>query len=259
MRVIAALAGAMVLPASGIAIGQTPAPPAATAPSVQADTVDPNAIDALRRMSTYLSSLNSFELTSDASLEVVTDKDQKLQIGAKVHYKVKKPGIWIDFNSDLKDRQFFYDGKQFTIYSPKLNFYATTPAPATNREFLQSVYEHFGIKLPLADLFRWNDGDDSDIKAITSAFSVGTSNIDGVDTDHWAFRQGDYDWEIWIEKGDKPLPRQVSIIDRTAALRPGYSARLDWVVNPALSDQAFTYVPSANAKRIQLATFKEQQ
>ena len=77
------------------------------------------------------------------------------------------------------------------------------------------LYERTGIQLPLEDLFRWADQDHSDIDKLTSAFNVGTATIDGVATDHWAFRSADFDWEIWIEQGDRPVPRKYVLIDRT--------------------------------------------
>ena len=35
------------------------------------------------------------------------------------------------------------------------------------------------------------------------------ATIDGVATDHYAFREADVDWEVWIQKGDQPLPRKL--------------------------------------------------
>lgn len=235
---------------------------AAAVPTPSADDdnpVDPEAVAALKRMSQYLSGIKSFELTSDSSLDLVTLDNQKLQMDAVVHYKVAQPGIWVNYESDQKTRQYFYDGKNFTIYAPKLNFYASAPAPATNREFLKAIYDKFGISLPLEDLFRWNDGDDSDIAALTSAYSAGTATLNGVATDHWAFRQGDFDWEVWIEKGDRPLPRKLVIIDRTDPSMPGYIARLNWIVNPTLKQSDFTYAPNKEAMRIQLATLTKEE
>lgn len=219
-----------------------------------AEEVAPEAAAALKRMSDYLSKLNSFELTSDTTLDVVSVNNQRLQLDGKVHYKVKRPGIWIDLASDLKSRRYFYNGKEFTIFAPKLGFYATAPAPPTNREFLKAVYDQYGIELPLEDLFRWNDGDDSDLKALRSGYNVGTATLDGVVTDHWAFRQGDFDWEVWIDQGDKPLPRKLSIIDRTQPTQPGYTARLKWVLNPSLPDSDFTFTPGQGATKIRIAS-----
>lgn len=225
--------------------------------SAQADAVDPKAAEALKRMSEYLSTLKSFELTSNSTRDMVTADGQRVQIGAIVKYKAMRPGIAIDFDGDVRDRQYFYDGKTFTIYAPTLNYYAAAPAPSSNRAFLKSIYDRFGISLPLEDLFRWSDGDTSDLNALTSAFSVGTANIDGVLTDHWAFRQGDFDWEVWIEQGDRPLPRKLVIVDRTDPALPAYASRLTWTLNPPLTTKDFTFVPGATAMRIPLANLTE--
>lgn len=258
MRGLAWISCAAVLVFSTTASGQadksTNIQPTTTE-AVEPEIVAPEAVAALKAMSDYLRTLKSFGLTAHSSLDVVTVHDQRLQMDAVVQYKVMQPGIWINYDSDLKSRQFFYDGKNFTIYSPKLGFYASAPAPATNREFLKAIYDKFGISLPLEDLFRWNDGDDSDIQALTSGFSVGTAKIDGVPTEHWAFRQGDFDWEVWIEQGDRPIPRKLVIIDRTDPTMPTYTARLTWDLKAPITANDFTFVPDKDAKRIQLATF----
>src|SRR6201996_4938065 len=262
MRTLALVGGAAILmiamPASVHADSSPvvqPKPGEAVQPT-SAEVVQPEAAEALKRMSDFLGTLKTFELTSNSTRDIVTADGQRVQVGAVVKYKVIRPGIRIDFDGDIRDRQYFYDGKTFTIYAPKLNFYASAPAPPTNREFLKAIYDRFGISLPLEDLFRWNDGDKSDLEALTAGFSVGTANIDGVVTDHWAFRQGDFDWEVWIEQGDRPIPRKLVIIDRSDPTYPTYTANLTWVLNPSLPDSLFTFKPDANAQRIHLATFK---
>jgi hypothetical protein len=252
---LAFLAGVTMLALAAPVGAKTPA--AAPAPAAAAVAPDPEAIAALKKMSAYLTSLDSFELTSDATLDVVTVNDQRLQLDGQVHYKVKKPGIWIDFVSDIKSRRYYYDGKNFTIYAPSLGFYASMPAPPTNKEFLKAAYDKFGVSLPLEDLFRWADGDDSDLKALKVGFSVGTATLDGVETDHWAFREGDFDWEVWIDTGDKPLPRKLVIVDRTDPTMPAYTARLKWNVNPQLTDSDFIFTPGKDAIPIKLATVEE--
>jgi hypothetical protein len=171
---------------------------------------------------------------------------------------VRKPaGFVIDYVSDIKSRRFIYDGKDFTVYSPKLGYYSTVKAPATNREVLKTIYDKFGIALPLEDLLRWGDGSNDDrIKALRSAYNVGPATIDGVETDHYAFREDDVDWEVWIQQGDQPFPRKLVIIDRNDPAKPTFISRLQWQLNPAFSDADFAFVPDANAKKIQMATYK---
>jgi hypothetical protein len=220
----------------------------------QAD-VDPRAVEALKAMSAYLSSLQSFRLVSEGSLDVITSDDQKVQLDMVSTYQVKKPGIRIDWVSDQKNRQFYYDGKQFTLVAPTLGYYATVDAPPTNKEFLTALYDKTGVELPLADLFRWADEDHvDDIALLTSAFSVGTATIDGVATDHWAYRTDDYDWELWMEQGDRPLPRKFVLIDRTDPTLPAFTTRLTWQTNPNLDAAAFTYVPTGKEVAISFAS-----
>jgi hypothetical protein len=240
-------------PRSGVAMPQWASPD----PIVREGVIEDGAVEAIKDMSNYLMSLNTVAFTSQGSLDVVTNDGQRIQLDGITNYKVRKPGFVIDYRSDIKSRRFIYDGKNFTVYSPLLGYYSTVAAPGSNREVLDTIYNKYGIALPLEDLFRWGDGTNADrIQALKSAYEVGSATIDGVATDHFAFREADVDWEVWIQKGDQPLPRKFVIVDRTDPARPTFTARLNWQVNPAFTDADFTFVPDANAKQIQLATFK---
>jgi hypothetical protein len=255
MRVFALLLGCAAVLAGSPAYAQA----SAAATEAVAPDVDPRAVEALKAMSTYLSSLNSFRLVSEGSLDVITVDDQKVQLDMVTTYQVKRPGIRVDWVSDQKNRQFYYDGKSFTLVAPTLGYYSTIEAPPTNREFLTALKERTGIELPLADLFRWADADHADdIALLTSAFSVGTATLDGVATDHWAYRTDDYDWELWIEQGDRPIPRKFVLIDRTDPTLPAFTARLSWQTNPNLDPAVFTYVPTGKETAIQFAAATEE-
>lgn len=263
-----ALSIALLLAGSGVALAQDAAAPAQSQgrnaqfpdlpePDVIEGTVEPEAVDALRRMSAYLISFDTAQIVTESSLDAVTNDGQRIQMDGLTTYKVRKPnGFVIDYQSAMKARRFYYDGKTFTVFSPKLGFYAQAPAPATNREVLDQIYKRYGIALPLEDLFRWGDNEDR-IKALKSAYEVGPAVIDGVETNHYAFREETIDWEIWLEKGDRPIPRKLVIVDRTDPARPTFTSRLQWTVNPSFTDADFAFVPDADAKRILLATYKE--
>ena len=227
------------------------------APVSNTGTIDDNAIEALNEMSNFLMSAKTLALTSEATRDVVTNDGQRIQLEGVAKYKIRRPGFVIDYTSDIKDRSFIYDGKTFTVYSPKLGFYAQVPAPGTNREVLDTIYNKFGIALPLEDLFRWGDNGDQDrVKALRSAYEVGSATVRGVETDHYAFREDNVDWEIWIQKADPPLPLKISIVDRNDPAKPAFTSFLSWQVNPTFTDADFTFVPGPDAKRIELATYK---
>ena len=261
MRVFPLLLGcAVALTAWPAQAQSSPAPTAASEGLTpdQAD-VDPRAVEALKKMSAYLKSLNSFRMVSEGSLDVITTSDQKVQLDMVTTYQAAKPGnLRIDWVSDQKNRQFYYDGKHFTLVAPTMGYYATVDAPPTVREFLDALYDKTGVELPLADLFRWADEDHiDDIALLTAAFSVGTATLDGVATDHWAYRTNDFDFELWMEQGDRPLPVKYVLIDRTDPTLPAFTTYLRWQTNPTLDPTVFTYVPTGKETAITFASAQE--
>ena len=105
----------------------------------------------------------------------------------------------------------------------------------------------------MEDVFLWSDPKIKRAERLKSAYLVGPAIIDGFATDHYAFREADRDWEIWIERGERPFPRKLVITDRTDSAHPLYEARLTWNPTPTLVATDFTFRPSANAKAIHIA------
>ncbi|MGH6963581.1 MAG: DUF2092 domain-containing protein [Phenylobacterium sp.] len=241
--------------AIGVCIGLAFATPSLGAPPAAASTtaqkIDPAAVKALHDMSAYLQTLSTFKLLSQASLDVVNNDGQKLTLDGEGHYTVRKPNAFvIDIVSDSWNRQYVYDGAAFTLYAPKLGFYSSWPAPPTIQATIVDIGERFGISLPLDDLFRWSSPDGARADSLESGFLVGLETIDGVKTNHYAFREGKIDWQIWIQQGDQPLPRKVVIVDRRDPAEPAYTARLTWTLNPPLTNEDFVFRPGPDAKRI---------
>ena len=242
------------------AAGPIPKPvvPAAKPPAASG-TVEPGATQALERMSAYLMSLPTFEIKADTVRDLVTNDGQRLQVGGVSHFKVHRPnGFQIDVDTDFMSRRYYFDGKQFTVYAPKLDFYATVSAPPTIRETLGVLREKYAIEVPLEDLFLWNDAKINRVAQLKSGYLVGSAMIDGVATDHYAFRETDKDWEVWIDKGERPFPRKLVIVDRTDSAHPSYEARLTWNANPMLVATDFKFKPGADAKAIHIASLDKK-
>ncbi len=243
-------AGLLALPAAA----QTP-PPAAT-PEVVAEAdaeVDPASVEALGKMGAYLRTLQAFELKADITADEVTQEGRRLQIGSTATYRVRRPnGFTIDLASDRKVRKLIYDGKQLTLYAPKVGYYAQAAAPATIRATLDELNDRYDIDIPLEDLFHWGEpGDRSD--RLDRGFYVGPARLNGVETDQYAYSTGDLDWQIWIERGDKPVPRRIVIVSNFDPARPQFAADLSWNTRPAFQAADFTFTPPADAKTITFA------
>lgn len=224
--------------------------------------VDPKAIDALERMGAYLRERPQFTVRTKSETDYVLDTGQKATMAASGELRVKRPDkMRAHLTSDRKERDFVFDGKSFTVFSPKLGMYATIPAPGTLREVADMLVTDYGLQLPLVDLFRWGSGE-SDFDMITDAKYVGKTKIDGVEVDHYALRQPGVDWQIWIERGDRPLPRKLLLTTTDDEARPEYKLELAWDLDAKQPDSTFAFVaPKGSAKiaMVDLETMRAQQ
>jgi hypothetical protein len=222
---------------------------ASTVPVVTG-VIDSKAVDALRTMGAYLRTLKSFGVNVKGARDEVMSDGQKILISGTVNYLVRTPDRFrAEINTDRKQRTIYYDGKMLTLYAPRMHYYATVPAPPTVMQMLDTVRAKYGVELPIADLFLWGTPNDG-VKDLTQARYIGPSSVDGIDTDQYAFRQQGTDWQIWIEKGERPLPRRLVITSVDKPQEPQYFATLMWDLTPKTDDAAFTFVPPADAKKI---------
>jgi hypothetical protein len=215
--------------------------------------IDPGAMEALDKMGAYLRTLKSFQVRADITTDDVLDDGQTIQFSSKVDLVAERPNrMRTEVIDDDGHRFFFFDGKNFTIFGQVVNYYATVPAPATLSELAGDLDDKYGIELPLVDLFEWGTND-ANIKKIKAADDIGPSAVDGVTCEQYAFRQEGVDWQIWIQLGEFPLPRKLVIRTLTDDAKPQHSEILTWNLAPSFSENAFTFDPPPDARRITIA------
>ncbi|WP_432724066.1 DUF2092 domain-containing protein [Jeongeupia wiesaeckerbachi] len=231
--------------------------PVAAAPVVR----ETRAIDALQRMSKNLRSLERFEVTAHSDIDRLDDAGQLIKFSNDVTYKIALPNrLYASIVNGRADREMFYDGQQFTLYGKKLNYYATVKAPATVGELVATLDDKYGIELPLADLFLWGT-DQAPVSDIQAARYVGASIFGKQVCDQYAYRQGDVDWQLWISRGDKPLPCKLAIVDSSDAARPQAVMSYQWRPDARLAASTFKFTAPKNAHPIVLnaATAADKQ
>ncbi|WP_371835351.1 MULTISPECIES: DUF2092 domain-containing protein [Ochrobactrum] len=223
------------------------------------DRIEPASIQALENMGKHLQSLQKFSLNSQTSVDAVLDTDQKLEFGGEVSYEVERPNkLRIDLKTDVVQGEFIYNGTTLTYVSPSNNTYAQAPAPATIKETLEEAAQKYHLTFPLADLFAWGTPD-APIGEIAEGFHVGNAMVNGKPTDHWAYRTGDQDFEVWIASDGPPLPLKVSLVDRDDQTRPRMTAVLNWNETPDIQASAFEFTPPADAQKLRFLEEGNQQ
>ena len=251
-----ALVIAAFLGGSGMAVAEEQAAPAEAALNDAEERMI--ALEALNNMGSYLRSLDSFKVQAVISTDEVLENGQKIQFDKSVEVQAKKPaGLRADVTSPYGERSFYYDGKTFTLHTPGNKFYATIPLSGANAEFIEAVQSKTGVTLPLVDLFLWG-ADEGAGDAIESAIVVGYGNVNGVQCEHYAFRQEEVDWQICIQQGETPLPLKLVITSKNEEEQPQYVSVMKWDTAAAPDARVFSFSPQEGDTKISFNPVAEQ-
>jgi hypothetical protein len=220
--------------------------------------IDPQAVQALVKMSAYLRTLQGFQVDMQTQRDDVDVYGQLITLDGAATYKVRRPdGLTISMTTPTMTRRYVYDCKTVTVFDPNTGYFAKIAAPGTIRETLAMAADKYGVELPLADLFTWSEGDDR-TKALTAAHFIGKAEVNGQAANHYAFRQPGIDWQIWIADGDKPVPLRAVIVASDDPARPQFQADLTWDTNAQFAQAEFAFTPPANARQIQIHPLAER-
>jgi len=232
------------------------APSGATQPAPNA--IDQASIQALKDMGAYLQMLKRFRVSVELTGERVLADGQKLQHAATADMDVERPNrLRAKMHSARSQRQLFYDGKTVTLFTPAQKYYSTVEFSGTIGELIGRLREKYGVEVPLSDLFLWGTPA-APLDKIESAMNAGQDFIDGDLCDHYAFRQANADWQIWITTGSKPLPRKVVITNRADEARPQSVSLIDWNLKPGFKDSVFKFSPPKGVSKIEIVPVKSK-
>ena len=244
---------AMLIAAAPGIYAQTP--PASSAKPA-ANAVDPASIQALKDMGAYLQTLKRFRVSTELTGERVLRDGQKLQHSARADLDVARPSkLRARMSSAKIERELIYDGKTVTLYTPAQKYYSTIEFSEPIGQLIERLEERYGVEFPLADLFRWGTPA-APLDKIESAMYAGQDLVGKDLCDHYAFRQGTLDYQVWITTGAAPLPRKVVIINRGDEARPQSVSVITWALKAAVQDSVFSFKPPQGAKKVEIAQRK---
>jgi hypothetical protein len=221
-----------------------------------ASAVDPASVQALKDMGAFLQTLKRFSVSTEVTGERVLADGQKLQHTATAKIDVERPNrIRAVMRTATSEREIIYDGKTVTLYTPAQKYYSTVEFTENIGGLIDKLEERFGVEMPLSDLFLFGTPA-APLDKIESAMNAGQDFIDDDLCDHYAFRQGKIDWQIWISTGSKPLPRKVVITNRGDEARPQSVSLIDWNLKPTFKDSVFKFAPPKGATKVEIVPRK---
>jgi hypothetical protein len=241
--VVAALA---LAPLAG---AQEPAPGPPPAPLPR--NIEARAEQELKKMGEFLAKLPHFALEAEETFDEIPDGELRRQLTNVRRVAVERPNhVAADTTGDTLNRAAWYDGRTVTVLDKEHNVYATIEAPATIDATFDKLTDEYGMVVPLADLL-YSDPYAVLMAGVTYGRYLGLHQAAGVPCHHLAFSQETIEWQIWIDAGDKPLPRKLVISYVQEPGEPQYSAVIRrWNLESEAPEGLFTFAAPEGAQKV---------
>ena len=221
------------------------------AASAGAQDTDADARAILKAMSDYVGAQQSIDFSFDSDIEVITPELEKIQFTSSGSALLSRPDkLYAHRVGGYADVALYFNGKTASVYGKSLNGYATIDAPGTVDQLIDALRQGHGVALPGMDFLHSNSYERL-VADVLEAKHIGRGVVEGVECEHLAFRNFDTDWQVWIDVGDKPMPRKLVITSKTINSAPQYTFRMKtWKTGVATPASAFTLEPPAGAAQL---------
>jgi hypothetical protein len=241
------------LSAAALLLGWLVSPVRAQEKMADNPNLAPKATAVMKQMGKCLAAARQFSFEARDMVDYVLDDGQKIQISLGQKICVRRPDrVYAEAKGDLEDAQYWYDGRQLSMFDRAENRYATLEVPSTIDEMFDFLAAEYGMTFPLCDLV-FSDPYNAVMPRVRTGMYVGLHQVDGVPCHHLAFRQEGVDWQIWIQESDPPVPRKLVISYTELPGDPQYIAFLDdWNLNATVPDAKFRFTPPPGAEKTEL-------
>jgi hypothetical protein len=210
--------------------------------STSSDThkIDPKADSLLTEMSDFLGSKYKYTFKAEIMFDDILDSRRKLQRSASEKVFVQKPNkVYIEYISDVGGQKFWYDDSNVTILDLPGSLYSKIVVPNSINQAFDELLKRYDYSLPFSELLFVNP-----YKILTenaeAGYYVGSSVVFGVPCNHLALVDKNVDWQIWIEDGQRKIPRKIVITYKTIPGSPQFIAILtDWIFDQPFSHFLF--------------------
>lgn len=223
----------------------------AVGPASAQDAIEPEAGKILAAMSDNLKATLTLSADYDADHEILDLAGQKIQYSASGSIALNRAkGFRMTRKGPFADAEVIFDGKTISVYGKVSRIYAQLPSPGPS---VEDATEEFrastGLDAPGGDLLA-SDPYAVLTEGVTEGKLIGPAFVDGIECDHLAFRTDTVDWQIWISKGEKPLPLKYVITTKWVTGAPQYSLRLSNWKTSGVDAAQFTFTPPADARKV---------
>ena len=221
---------------------------------------DERAMTVLKEMSAYKATLDQAIITG------VTYTDARLGAGLmvsnaeEISVSIKRPASLVisSFNGEASSG-FYFDNGLFTFFNSGNELYAQAEIPKDIEAALKFVLEELDIEAPLINVIYRDAASHFITSDETIIYVQDKARVNGTDCHHLAIRGKEVDVQLWVEEGDRPLPRKIMMTSKWEGGSPRFIAHLDWDTEPEFAPGLFQFKVPDGATKVDFVRAETQQ
>jgi len=213
------------------------------------------------RMARFISAVPQFSVTADIGFDAVQRSGQEVEFGETRDIVLERPGhLRVDAVKRSGEKSSLtFDGKNLSLYYEEPNVYASDPVSGSVDEVIKYVTDDLGLRLPFSAMLSSQLPKFFEENMRAAAF-VEDSSIAGVACDHVVLRGDEGDMQLWIAKGEKPLPQRLVITYKKQMGQPQFRVQFShWNLAPQVSAEQFSFSPPKDSKKVPFPAKAETQ
>jgi hypothetical protein len=203
---------------------------------------DARAVEVLKSMSAYTESLDRVFIGG------VTYTDARLGSGlivsnsTEVTVSIDRPGSLhiSSFDGVVHKELYFHDG-MLTVFNSEKNYYAQASIPKDIEAAMDFALEELDLEAPLMDFIHRDASSHLIGSQDAILYLADKTRIAGVNCHHIAIRGEETDVQLWVEEGDRPVPRRIMITSKWEGGAPRFVAHLVWNSKPVFKQDIFEF------------------
>jgi hypothetical protein len=223
--------------------------------------MDARAVEKLQRMSAVLAAARTLSFEAESLYDQIEISGVKIKRAVSQEVGLRRPDslYFRSVRDDGKVREGRYDGKALTIVPEGGGAYARIDMPGNLDTMLDHIQAEYQVNVPVADLL-YADLYSRVKDYLLSGVYLGERTIDGELLDHLSFETTGADWQLWLEQGDRPLPRRLVVTFVNAPGEPEYLTVVRrWQLDPDLDEGLFRFDPPAGWRQIEIPKLPSPQ
>jgi hypothetical protein len=216
---------------------------------------DAKAIEVLEQMVAYKSTLDQVVITGVTSMDARLDAGLMVSNSEEISVSISRPGSMriTNFDGEATKGLYFHNG-MLSFFNSANMLYAQADIPEEIDAAMEFAMEELEIEAPLMDLIYKDAGSRLITSEVTILYLVDKARVGGTDCHHLAIRGPEVDIQLWIEEGDRPLPRQFMFTSKWEGGSPRFIANLSWETDPNFEPGFFEFKAPEGATKIRFIT-----